>query len=81
MKKSMAALFLCTWALLARAQPLPFQNPALPVEQRISDLLGRLRTDEKIGLMRYDAKGISRLGIPAYNWWNESLHGVGRAGR
>lgn len=81
MKKSIAALFLCTWALLARAQPLPFQNPALPVEQRISDLLGRLRTDEKIGLMRYDAKGISRLGIPAYNWWNESLHGVGRAGR
>ena len=35
---------------------------------------------EKISQMVHQARGISRLGIPAYNWWNECLHGVGRAG-
>ena len=58
----------------------PFQNPALPVADRVRDLLGRLTLREKVSQMLYDSPGIERLGIPEYNWWNEALHGVGRAG-
>lgn len=36
--------------------------------------------EEKASQLRYDAPAIKRLGIPAYNWWNEGLHGVARAG-
>jgi beta-glucosidase len=58
----------------------PFQDPALPVDQRVKDLLGRLTLAEKVSQMVYDSPAIPRLGIPEYNWWNEALHGVGRAG-
>ncbi len=58
-----------------------FSNPALPVEKRVDDLLNRLTTDEKISLLLYNSPGVERLGIPSYNWWNEALHGVARAGR
>jgi len=60
---------------------LPFQNPAVPVEERISDLLSRLTLQEKATQMMHDAPGITRLGILPYSWWNESLHGVARSGR
>ena len=59
---------------------LPFMNPDLPVEQRVDDLVGRMTLDEKIGQMMNAAPPIFRLGIPAYNWWNEALHGVARSG-
>jgi beta-glucosidase len=58
----------------------PFLDPELPLEQRLDDLLGRMTLDEKMGQMVFDAPAIPRLSIPAYNWWNECLHGVGRAG-
>jgi beta-glucosidase len=58
----------------------PCLNPDLPVEQRVDDLVGRMSLDEKIGQMMNAAPAIPRLGIPAYNWWNEALHGVARAG-
>jgi len=51
-----------------------------PVEQRVDDLVSRMTLDEKVSQMVYDARAIRRLGIPEYNWWNECLHGVGRAG-
>ena len=60
---------------------LPFRNPALPVEQRIDDLVGRLTLDEKVSLMVERAAPVERLGIPKFPWWNEALHGVARAGR
>jgi beta-glucosidase len=60
---------------------LPFMNPDLPLEQRVADLVGRLTLEEKAGQMGYAAPAIPRLGIPAYTWWNEALHGVARAGR
>lgn len=58
----------------------PYLNTKLPFEERAEDLLSRLTLEEKVSLMRYDSPGIERLGIPAYNWWNECLHGVGRSG-
>ncbi len=58
----------------------PFQDPALPVAARAADLVSRLTLNEKIAQMVHPASGIERLGIPAYNWWNECLHGVARAG-
>lgn len=57
-----------------------FRNPDLSVEERVNDLVGRMTVDEKISQMMNGAPAIDRLGVPEYNWWNECLHGVGRAG-
>ncbi len=59
---------------------LPYQNPDLSPEKRANDLLSRLTLDEKVLLMQNTSPAIPRLGIKAYDWWNEALHGVGRAG-
>ncbi len=62
-------------------QPLPLhQNTTQPPEVRAADLVARLTLDEKISQMQHAAPAVDRLGIPEYNWWNECLHGVGRAG-
>ena len=58
----------------------PFMNPALTPEARAKDLVSRMTLDEKVGQMQDVAPAIPRLGIPAYNWWNEALHGVARNG-
>jgi len=49
------------------------------MEERLDDLIRRLSLEEKVSLMTHTAAGVERLGIPAYNWWNEALHGVARA--
>ncbi|MGD9929934.1 MAG: glycoside hydrolase family 3 C-terminal domain-containing protein [Mangrovibacterium sp.] len=71
-----AAMGLKTWA----QYEYPFQNPDLPVEQRVEDLVSRLTLEEKIAQTVYNSPAIDRLAIPKYNWWNECLHGVARAG-
>src|SRR6266550_4109175 len=58
----------------------PFRNPALPIEQRVNDLVSRMTLDEKTAQMVHTAPAIPRLGIPAYNWWSEGLHGAAREG-
>ena len=58
----------------------PYLNPNLPVEQRVDDLISRMSLDEKISQIGHIAPAIPRLKVPAYNWWNEGLHGVARAG-
>jgi beta-glucosidase len=63
------------------AQSYPFNDPALTVEERVADLASRLTLKEKAALMLYNSPAIERLGIPEYNWWNECLHGVARAGK
>jgi len=59
----------------------PFLNPDLPLTSRVDDLVARLTLPEKIGQLMHDNGAIERLGVPAYNWWNEACHGVGRNGR
>ncbi len=59
---------------------LPFRNPDLSITERVQDLVSRLTIEEKCGQMLHEAPAIERLGIPSYNWWNECLHGVARAG-
>jgi len=81
MKKSILAALICYTTVTAQAQENPvFRNPQQPVEARVNDLLHRLTLPEKISLLGYRNKEVQRLGIPAYNWWNEALHGVARAG-
>ena len=63
------------------AQQPVFRQTSQPLESRIDDLLKQLTLDEKISLMGYRSPAIERLQIPAYNWWNEALHGVARAGQ
>ena len=57
-----------------------YMNNALPTKDRVEDLVCQMTLEEKISQMIHDAPAIERLGIPAYNWWNEGLHGLGRAG-
>jgi len=48
--------------------------------QKAEELVSKMTLEEAASQLRYDAPAIERLGIPAYNWWNEALHGVARAG-
>lgn len=57
-----------------------YLDTSLPVELRAKDLVSRMTLEEKVSQMVHDAPPVERLGIPAYDWWNECLHGVGRAG-
>jgi len=57
------------------------KNINQPLEFRVKNLMNQLTLTEKISLLGYDSKPVERLGIPAYNWWNEALHGVARAGK
>ncbi len=62
--------------------PIPvYLNPDLPIDERIEDLLARLTLPEKVSQMTNEAAAIPRLGIPAYDFWSEGLHGVARNGR
>lgn len=78
---AMTAVGWCAQAL-AEEQPasLPFRDPSLSVEQRAKDLVGRMTLEEKAHQLGHTAPAIPRLGVPEYNWWNEGLHGVARAG-
>lgn len=79
MRKTILTLFVAL-GVNAQAQTLPYQDPDLSAEERADDLLGRLTLEEKTKLMMDSSPAIPRLGIPAFQWWNEALHGVGRNG-
>ena len=59
----------------------PYQNPTLGIEERVADLVSQMTLEEKVSQLVNDAPAIERLDVPEYNWWNEALHGVARAGR
>ena len=77
---AMAILLLGFFGSPAYGADYPFQNPALPIDQRVADLVGRLTPEEKVSQMSMTAAAIPRLGIPEYTWWNEGLHGIARSG-
>jgi len=60
---------------------LPFEDPSLPIEIRVNDLISRMTLEEKVSQMSHEASAVDRLGIPEYDWWSEALHGVARAGK
>src|SRR5918995_587889 len=71
-------------ALLAAApafgdEPV-YQDLSKSFEERAADLVSRMTLEEKVMQLGNDAPAIPRLGVPAYEWWNEALHGVARAG-
>ncbi|HVQ30975.1 MAG TPA: glycoside hydrolase family 3 C-terminal domain-containing protein, partial [Vicinamibacteria bacterium] len=59
----------------------PYLDPDKPLEARVQDLVGRMTLAEKVGQLSSTAPAVERLAVPAYDYWNESLHGVARAGR
>ena len=75
------AILFAAAALLSSQQKPAYQDPSAPIERRVDDLISRMTLEEKVAQMMSDAPAIDRLGVPAYNWWNECLHGVARAGR
>jgi beta-glucosidase len=59
---------------------LVYKDPHLSIERRVADLISRMTLEEKVSQLVHTAGPVPRLGIPEYNWWNEGLHGVARAG-
>ena len=57
-----------------------YKDKKLTARERAHDLVSRMTVWERASQLRYDAPAIPRLGVPEYNWWNEALHGVARAG-
>ncbi len=76
---AMMAMLLITITTQAQ-QKLLYKDNSQSIEIRVKDLLSKLTLEEKISLLGYRSQAVPRLGIPAYNWWNEALHGVARAG-
>ncbi len=79
----LAAVLFATFPFGSFAQSsatLPYMDPSLSTQQRVDDLVGRMTLEEKIAQMTNTSGAISRLNVPAYDWWNEGLHGVARSG-
>ena len=57
-----------------------YKDPNQPLKKRVDDLVSRMTLNQKIGQMMHQAQAIPELGIPAYDWWNEALHGIARPG-
>ena len=76
---------ICLLAALPLAAPVLADEPLYrdttrSIDERAADLVSRMTLDEKISQVQNNAAAIPRLGVPAYEWWNEALHGVARAG-
>ncbi|MFL6333419.1 MAG: glycoside hydrolase family 3 C-terminal domain-containing protein [Pyrinomonadaceae bacterium] len=94
MKQTIHRLFvtLCLSTLLLSGLPVAAQtratdsatpaylNPRLPIRRRVEDLVSRMTLEEKVSQMMNKAAAVERLNVPAYDWWNEALHGVAYAG-
>ncbi len=65
---------------IGQSGPPAYKDPSLPIEKRVDDLVSRMTLAEKVSQMMNAAPAIERLDIPEYEWWNEGLHGVARAG-
>ncbi|MEL7269361.1 MAG: glycoside hydrolase family 3 C-terminal domain-containing protein [Bacteroidota bacterium] len=71
----------CSWVISKKTKDgLEITTP-FDFEEKAKALVAQMTLEEKVSQMNYESPAIERLGIPEYNWWNECLHGVGRAGR
>ena len=57
-----------------------YLDPSQPIKVRVKDMVSKFTLEEKVDQLMYNSPAIPRLDIPAYNWWNEALHGIGRSG-
>ncbi|KAG7535459.1 Fibronectin type III-like domain [Arabidopsis thaliana x Arabidopsis arenosa] len=73
-------VFACDVAANPSLAAYGFCNTVLKIEYRVADLVARLTLQEKIGFLVSKANGVTRLGIPTYEWWSEALHGVSYIG-
>ncbi|MBR6857381.1 MAG: glycoside hydrolase family 3 C-terminal domain-containing protein [Bacteroidaceae bacterium] len=80
MKKISFALLCAFAAATVAVNAQPYKNSDLPAQERAKDLVGRLTLEQKAALMQNGSPAIPEFRIKAYDWWNEALHGVGRAG-
>ena len=81
MKTTLVICILAAFSFSVKAQDkLIYKDASQPLDVRTHDLVSRLTLQEKVSLLGYQSVAVPRLGIPAYNWWNEALHGVARAG-
>ncbi len=71
----------CSWAVSKNGETGMDNTSPFDFEQKAKELVSAMTLEEKVSQMSYESPAIERLGIPEYNWWNECLHGVGRAGR
>jgi len=78
---SIFAIYGCKRSSSALSYKYPFQNPELSIDERVEDIISRLTLEQKVAQMMNGTPSIDSLGIPRYDWWNEALHGVARAGR
>ena len=78
MKKVSLLVFVLVFVNIVYGQP--YKDASLSAEVRARDLLGRLTIEEKAQLMVYASPAVERLDVPAFNWWSEALHGIGRNG-
>ncbi|TFH27038.1 MAG: glucan 1,4-alpha-glucosidase, partial [Bacteroidia bacterium] len=75
-----SCFFLLLFSCESRS-PYPYLDTDLDFKTRAEDLVSRMTLEEKVGQLTHYANAVERLGVPKYNWWNECLHGVARAGR
>ena len=68
-------------AVSTSPQKPKYLDTSLSIQERTLDLIAHLSLDEKVGLMNHESKGVPRLNIPSYNYWNEALHGIARSGK
>ena len=74
--KKILLLFTVGWSVCAAQSPkttYPFRDTTLTVDERVEDLISRLTLSEKVQMMKHQSPAIERLGVPAYNWWNEAF--------
>lgn len=79
-KYIITVVLICLWGLCMAQEGPVFRDASKPLETRVQNLISQLTIEEKVHQMMHNSPAIPRLNIPAYNWWNEALHGVGRGG-
>jgi beta-glucosidase len=73
-------IFIASFITTAQTENFEFLNSTLPIYERVDMLVSQMTVNEKIDQMVFTSPAIPRLNVPEYNWWNECLHGVARAG-